>query len=134
MFVLKKSLVFVVFVFMVCTMVGCSGSFGGRWTGTVDINNGPSGDATVDVRQNGLTLEGVWSTNFPGSSLDNGGTLAGTILGNQASFTLTPSDTNSCAFAVSGTVDGDSFTGSYSAINCGQTQTGSFNLTRSDAS
>jgi hypothetical protein len=73
-------------------------------------------------------VTGSWSVTYPQGT--NGGTLSGTAGSNSAAFVLTPSDASLCQYQATVTVNGNRLTGTYAAINCTGTITGSIDASR----
>ena len=107
----------------------------GRWEGTiagqtdgVDL----SGTLTGDIVQDGSTISGVWSSRFPNSRYNNGGSLVGTVSGSSITATFAPSNARSCSFVAVSTFTRDTIQGSYSAADCSVTHIGVVELHRVD--
>ena len=105
----------------------------GKWEGTIaeerDGFEWP-GELTGEVIQEGDTISGVWSSSFPDPRYNNGGSLTGTVDGNNLTATFAPSNSRYCSFIAVATFTRNTIEGSYSAVSCSVTQTGTVELHR----
>jgi len=104
-------------------------SYSGTWAGSINDSLGGPGTISTTMSQSGSNLVGTWQAAFSGGG-NNGGTLAGTINGQEVLIELYPSDPSSCPFAVVGQRSGTTISGTYAAYNCTIAITGSVNVTK----
>jgi hypothetical protein len=126
------------------TLVGCSnlnnllnllnpsnGALSGNYTGTIQDSVLGAGLLVFSLTESGSTVTGTYSTQFPAGTIS--GSISGTVNNNGASLsaTLTPSASTVCSSNLNGTISSNSsnISGSYAAIACPASETGSFNVT-----
>lgn len=113
-------------------LFACGGegeSLTGVWTGAVKDSRGGAGGATFTFSQSGSDLGGTWEVLFSATSpFNNGGTLTGTVEGSSISSRL--ASHGACAYLLTATRSGDRIQGTYAAVDCPLTQTGSLDLER----
>ena len=105
-----------------------SASLTGTWTGTIQDSLVGAGTARVTLAQSGSSLSGTWS--FTAGADTNSGSLSGSVTGSSLSAMLTPSVPTSCPFQVTATINGNTISGTYAAVNCTVPISGSLSLTR----
>ena len=127
------------------TLVGCSnlnnllnllnpssGPLSGNYTGTIQDSVLGAGLLVFSLAESGSTVTGTYSTQFPAGTIS--GSISGTVdNGASLSATLTPSASTECSINLNGTISSNSsnISGSYAAIACSPSETGTFNVTHS---
>ncbi len=119
-------------------LLGCSGdeepNLTGTWTGTIQDSFAGPGTLLLSISQSGTQLTGTWQSTFSDTTNNNGGSLSGTVGGDNAiALVLTASRSQACSFTVAATRDGDNdnhFTGTYASFNCALAESGSLDVRR----
>ncbi len=121
------------------TTTGCavpqSGSFtlqaasappalGGNWSGTLNDDMLGGGTISGTITQNGVTLTGTFTDSFGLS-----GQFYGVVIGSTIYFDLIPSMAGACPFTATGTLSGNTLTGTYMAVLCSVMDSGTFSMT-----
>jgi hypothetical protein len=97
----------------------------GAATGTLDDSIEGSGTMSATIAQSGVMLTGTISDSFGYS-----GQLYGVVVGSNVYFdAIPPSGSSECEITASGSLSSNTLTGTYSAVNCSETDTGSFSMT-----
>ncbi|MGI6459798.1 MAG: hypothetical protein ACOX5J_06830 [Candidatus Hydrogenedentales bacterium] len=122
-------------VALVCT--GCPVlapiNLSGRWEGPIfgEMNGIElSGTMSGEILHEGSEITGVWSTSFTDTRYNNGGIFSGTVRGRKLTAKFVPSRADTCPFVAVATFTRDTIEGSYSAVDCHLTQTGTVELHR----
>jgi hypothetical protein len=111
-----------------CADPTLEGTYEGRTTGmeypptwTVKITKQTTGDGVT-------TVEGTWG--IEGIGISAGGSISGTFADPELTLTFTSASTSNCGYSIDATWRGDEIEGSYAAMACFVTATGSFTLSR----
>jgi hypothetical protein len=106
----------------------------GVWRGSIQNTTPggqPNGTVVFTIAQNGSTLSGNWSTTYADASLNNSGTMSGTIANAvSVAFTLEPSVPIYCPYNATASVTGRSMSGTYVAFNCSVPVSGTFSASK----
>lgn len=104
-----------------------AGDLSGKWTGRWTSQTTVSGSFELTMRQSGAALDG--DLHFSGSPCFSGGRFAGTMNGRNFSGSVTA---GSIRVDMSGTVTGNTYDGTYSAVSAGACtgDSGTFSATR----
>ena len=103
-------------------------SYSGTWAGSMVDSFAGNGTTTLTVSQSGSDIVGTWQAIFAAGN--NGGTLAGTISGNDVLVELYPSDPTACPYAVVAQRSGTTLSGTYAAYSCTQAITGTVSVVK----
>ena len=102
----------------------------GVWTGALqDSISGPT-TALLTITQVSDTLSGTWSVEATSFADADGGRLSGSVSGSSVSIFLRSSALPTCFFAVTAGANGNTMSGTYTAVDCAVVLTGSISLTR----
>ena len=108
-----------------------SGALSGNYRGTIQDSVYGAGMIVFSLSESGSTVTGTYSSQFPAGT--SSGSISGTVNSNGASLaaTLTPSVSTGCSRNLNGTISSNSsnISGSYAAIACSASETGTFNVT-----
>jgi len=106
-------------------------SFAGTWNGTVTDSLCGTGTFQGVLLQSGSAVTGTGSVTFTKIGCSGiHGSLNGTVSGAVLQATLQSSDPQYCSLGLSVATSGSTITGTYAAVNCSYTQTGSVSATR----
>jgi hypothetical protein len=110
---------------------GRDDSLTGNWTGAFrDSIGGLGGGNLTFNEQSGPTVQGSWQFFFmtfgSAKQFHNGGSLTGTVDGNSITVMLSP--LTGCSLALQATRSGLHMSGTYAAVSCAVSETGSFDL------
>jgi hypothetical protein len=103
-------------------------SYSGTWSGSMNDSFAGAGITTMTISQSGSNFVGTWQATFVG--LNNGGTLAGVVNGNEVLVELYPSNPSACPFAVVAQRSGTTLAGTYAAFDCTATVTGTVSVAK----
>jgi len=102
----------------------------GNYTGTLTDSIAGKGTLSFTLTQNVVYLSGSWSDTFGNPAYNNAGTVYGVVTGaSSLEFYAVPSNLAACPFIAIGTLSGGTISGSYAAINCLSSDTGTFSVT-----
>lgn len=104
----------------------------GTWTGimTAPSTSLGSGAVRLNMIQDAAAVSGTWSVSFAAAGATDSGGMNGTLSGTAVSLTFRSTSSNTCPVALSGTLTGQTLTGSYSTFSCDQSAGGTFTLNR----
>ena len=108
-------------------------SFNGVWTGAFRDSLGGLGGGALTLTQSGDLVQGSWRIFFQVfgvgdlAKFNNSGSLAGAADGDSLTANLMTSQ-GPCPFSLQATRTGTILRGTYEAVNCSFTETGSFDL------
>ncbi len=95
----------------------------GSWSGMLNDNILGSGTISATVNQNGVSLTGLFTDSF-----GRLGQVFGVIIGSTVYFDLVPSMAEACTFSATGSLNGNTLSGTYNTVSCSVTDSGTFNF------
>lgn len=123
----------VLLVLAACPAPSPESDLSGNWEGTIEAfypGFTVTGDISLSVIQQGNSVAGTWTDYFSQVG-PNGGNFTGHRYGSSVSLMFFPSDpSSSCSFQAVGKVSDDTIAGTYAAIACTQSQSGTFVIQR----
>jgi hypothetical protein len=106
----------------------------GGYRGEIQDSVAGRGTVIATLAQNADAISGAWQTIFQNAVNNNGGTLLGTVSGDDVSITFTPSTSTRCVFVLTATASGAEISGNYAPVDCAQTVTGTLTMRRQQQS
>jgi hypothetical protein len=117
-------------------IMGCGGdddnfNLTGTWAGTVQDSVAGVGTILFTFSQTDGQVTGTWQIVFQNTTNNNGGTLSGSVSEPAITLVLSASRSQACSFTVAANNDGDDHvTGTYTALNCDRSQSGTLDVRR----
>lgn len=105
-------------------------AFSPNANGTINDALAGTGTISATLSQTGVTISGTYGDTFTSGSPGSSGTFYGVVIGSNVYFDLIPSQSGSCPFTALGAINGSSVSGSYTAVLCGATDSGTFSFSQ----
>lgn len=109
-----------------------TGDVAGSWSGSIVDQRLGTGTLSLSLAQAGDSVTGTWSTTYADTTQDNAGLVVGSISGSTLSILLRPLTPPTCQygpFDVTASVTGMTLSGTYSTVQCPDTDTGTVSAT-----